>query len=151
MSNPELTLERFYLKDISFESPRAPLVFTQPWKPKVHVDLNNKVNGMDDDRYEVVLRVTVEAKSEADEVCYIAEVQYAGLFRIKGLPEPETRRVLSTLCPNTLFPYVREALDSTVVRGGFPALALAPINFDVLFEQAQQRDTGLAGKPAVEH
>jgi preprotein translocase subunit SecB len=46
------------------------------------------------------------------------------------------------VCPNTLFPYVRETVDSLVVRGGFPALHLAPVNFDAAYADAlkQQRD-----------
>lgn len=156
MANPELTLERFYLKDLSFESPRSPQVFAQPWKPKVHVDLNSRTSTLEEDRYEVALTITVHTRNDEEETGYIVEVQYGGVFRIAGLEEAQLKRVLSTLCPNSLFPYIRETIDSVVVRGGFPALCLAPINFDALYDRAQQENAdgpamGQQDKPPVEH
>ncbi len=134
----ELMLERLYVKDLSFESPRSPAVFGEPWKPKVQLDINSRSNRFAEDRFEVILTVTVETRNEEDQKGFIAEVQQAGIFRIRGLDQEPLKRVLATLCPTTLFPYVREAIDSMVIKGGFPALALAPVNFDALFEQSRQ-------------
>jgi preprotein translocase subunit SecB len=134
--NPELMLERFYIKDASFESPRSPDVFSEQWRPKVQLDINSRSNHLGEQRYEVVLTVTVETRDESDRTGFIAEVQQAGVFRIRGLEDEPLRRVLATFCPGTLFPYVREVIDSMVIKGGFPALALAPVNFDALYEQS---------------
>jgi preprotein translocase subunit SecB len=136
MSSGQVRLERLYLKDASFESPRSPGVFTEAWKPEMQLDINSRANGIAEELFEVVLTVTLRAKLESGKTAFIIEIQQAGLFRIEGV-EPEVRqRVLGTVCPNTLFPYVRETVDSMAVRGGFPAIQLAPVNFDALFADA---------------
>ncbi len=136
---PEFALERIYVKDLSFESPRAPEVFREPWQPQVQLEINTRTIGLGEDRFEVVLMVTVNATSSAGQTQMIVEVQQAGVFRIRGLAEDPMRRVLATQCPGILFPYVRETIDSLVVKGGFPPLMLAPVNFDAMFEEAVKR------------
>jgi preprotein translocase subunit SecB len=144
---PEFGLERLYIRDVSFESPRAPDVFRDVWQPKIQLDINTRANNLGEERYEVVLMVTAHARTAAGQTLMIAEVQQAGIFKIKGLPEDGLRRVLATHCPGILFPYVRESIDSLVVKGGFPALQLAPVNFDAMFEEAlRQRNSA-----AVQH
>ena len=71
----------------------------------------------------------------------LAEVQQAGLFHIANVPQEAMGQVLGAFCPNILFPYAREAVDSLVSRGSFPTLMLAPVNFDALYAQnvAQQQ------------
>ncbi len=132
----QIRLERLYLKDASFESPRSPAVFGESWKPEMQLDINTRTNPQDGDRFEVVLTVTLRAKLDDGRTAYIIEVQQAGLFVIQGAEDAVVHRVLGTMCPNTLFPYVRETLDSLAVRGGFPAIQLAPVNFDALYEEA---------------
>lgn len=134
----QVMLERLYLKDASFESPRSPLVFVESWKPEFNLDINTRTNGLGEDRYEVVLSATLKATVEGG-TAYIAEIQHAGVFRIFNLQGDDLRRALGTLCPATLFPYVRETVDSLVVRGGFPAVHLAPVNFDALFQEALRK------------
>ena len=145
----EIALERFYLKDMSFESPRAPEVFREPWQPNMHVDINTKTQPLGDDRYEVVLTVTAQAKTPQGKTAVIVEIQQAGIFRVKGLEGARLQRVLATFCPNLLFPYVRETLDSVVVKGTFPPVMLAPVNFDALYEQALRQQQ--ATKEPVQH
>lgn len=136
--NPQLTLERIYLRDASFESPRAPKVFTGEWKPKVQVDINARNQHLDDERYEVLLTLTLEAKID-DEVAMIVELQQAGIFRLRDMDNALRDHVLATTCPATLFPYLRETLDSLVIKGSFPPIMLAPVNFDALYAEAQRR------------
>lgn len=136
---PEFVLERIYIRDLSFESPRAPDVFREPWQPNIQLDINTRANNLGEERFEVILTVTVNAKSAAGLTLMIVEVQHAGIFRIKGLPEDRLRRILATHCPNILFPYIRESVDSLVVKGGFPALQLAPVNFDAMLEEAMRQ------------
>ena len=129
-------LQRIYVKDISFESPKSPLVFRDAFKPKVHVDMNTRHNDLGGGNHEVVLGVTVTASEGDDSVVYLAEAQQAGVFFVQGLAGEELGKTLGSFCPGLLFPYARELLDSVVVRGGFPPLMLAPINFDAIYEQA---------------
>jgi preprotein translocase subunit SecB len=137
----QLMLERLYLKDASFESPRAPAVFAEAWKPEFNLDINTRTTSLGDQRFEVVLRATLKATSEGGGTAYIVEVQQAGVFRVFNLEDNDLRRALGTLCPATLFPYVRESVDNLVVKGGFHAVHLAPVNFDALFEEAMRKQT----------
>jgi preprotein translocase subunit SecB len=132
----QFVMQRIYTKDISFESPATPAVFRKQWQPKINIDLNTKSDKIDEEgNFEVVLTITVTAKVD-DETAFLVEVQQAGIFFIKGFEGEVLRRLLGTAAPNILFPYARESIDGIVVKGGFPALMLAPVNFDALYQQA---------------
>ena len=135
----QMRIDRLYLKDASFESPGTPSIFGEKWRPETQVDINTRVNNLGDQRHEVVLTTTVTSKRENDKVAFVVEVQYAGIFVIEGAVEAQLQQILGIACPNTLFPYVRETMDSLVVRGGFPALQIAPVNFEAVFSQAVQQ------------
>ena len=136
MSNGQIRLQRLYLKDASFESPRSPSVFLEAWKPELQVDINTRAEAIKYRLFEVILSVTVRAKLEKGKTAFIVEVEQAGIFHVEGVDQTLMKRILATVCPNTIFPYVRETIDSICVRGGFPAIQLAPVNFDALFEDA---------------
>ena len=133
----QFALQRIYLKDSSFESPRCPEVFQGKWEPKIHFDIKTRSSKVRDDIYEVVLVLTAEAKLD-DQSAFLVEVHQAGIFSCKDFDAAQMEQVLSTVCPNILFPYAREAIDSLVIKGSFPALMLAPINFDALYAQQKQ-------------
>ena len=135
----QFALQRIYVKDLSFESPKAPAVFQTQWNPQVNLDLNTRHTKLQDDIYEVVLRLSATVTNGEEEVTFIAEGQQAGIFAIGGLDEASMRHTLGAFCPNILFPYAREAIDNLVLRGSFPPLMLAPVNFDALFAQSEQR------------
>ena len=142
--NVQFAIERVYVKDLSFESPRALAVFQQNWQPKVDVQLNTSATKVDDQRFEVVLRVTVEAKI-VDDVAVIVELEQAGLFRVEGPSGPALDQVLAVTCPNVLFPYARETVDSMMVRGTMPPFSLAPVNFELLYAKAMEQKTASGG------
>jgi preprotein translocase subunit SecB len=132
----QFAMQRIYTKDISFESPSTPEVFKKQWQPQVAVDLNTKSDKMDEQgNFEVVLSITITAKIE-EETAFLVEVQQAGIFLITGFEGEDLRRVLGTAAPNILFPYAREGIDTLCVKGGFPPVMLAPVNFDALYQQA---------------
>ena len=135
---PQFSLQRIYVRDLSFEAPKSPAIFPQQWEPSVALDLNTRQKPLEGDFFEVVLTLSVTVKN-AEEVAFIAEVQQAGIFLIKNLDQASMSHTLGAFCPNLLFPYARETLDSLVVRGSFPALMLAPVNFDALYAQELQR------------
>lgn len=132
-----IELDRIYLKDVSFESPQTPKLFTVPedWQPKMNLHLETEAMRVDDERYEVALRVTVTA-SDGETTVFLVELKQAGLFRLRGFDDKSRNHVLATACPNMLFPFARENLDHLVQKGGMPQLLLQPINFEAL--QAQQ-------------
>src|SRR6056297_2361457 len=134
-------IQRIYNKDVSFESPATPDVFRRQWQPKFNVDLNTKSNAVDEEgNFEVVLTITVTAKIE-EETIFLVEVQQAGIFHIAGFEQEQLRRLLGTAAPNILFPYARECIDALVVKGGFPAIMLSPVNFEALYQQAMAQQS----------
>ena len=94
---------------------------------------------MQDDLYEVILVLTVQAKQE-EKIAFLVEVQQGGVFTCNGLEDQQLEQILSTVCPNIMFPYAREAIDSMVVKGSFPPLMLAPVNFEALYAQSKQQE-----------
>ncbi len=151
----QFALQRIYSKDLSFESPGTPEVFKKQWQPKVNVDLNTRSEKIDDQgNFEVVLTITLTAKLE-EETAFLVEVQQAGIFYITGFEGEELRQILGTAAPNILFPYARECIDAVCVKGGFPAVMLAPVNFDALYQQAllqaqnQNQDSAEGGEAAT--
>ena len=128
-------IQKIYLKDISFETPSGLEAFTKAWKPNVQQDLNIQVTPVEEGLFEVLLLLTVTARID-DKVVFLVEVKQGGLFLINGLDGIQLSHAINTLCPQILFPYARETIDSLLTRGGFPPLMLAPINFDAVFAQA---------------
>lgn len=144
---PQFALQRIFLKDSSFESPRSPLVFQSQWSPKINFDIKTRSEKVQDDIYEVVLVLTVEAKLD-EQAAFLVEVHQAGIFACKGFEGTQLEQLLASVCPNILFPYAREAIDTLVVKGSFPALMLSPINFDALYAQQKQANADQATKQA---
>ena len=133
---PEFGIQRLYIKDLSFEAPRSPKVFLEEWQPELEMDVGTKTEVLADGIHEVVLTITVTVKMKA-EVVFLVQIQQAGIFSIKNFPEDQLRPMLGSFCPNILYPYAREAVTDVVVKGGFPQLCLAPVNFDALYHQQE--------------
>jgi len=114
------------------------------------VDINTRATPLPDDRHEVVLTITVRANVEEDFLGFLVEVQQAGLFSIQNADGSQVSQIIGIACPTTLFPYAREALDNLVVKGGFPAINLAQVNFEALYTQALQ-DRQQQPQPSTTH
>ena len=142
-------IQRIFTKDVSFESPNVPEVFRQAWKPQINMDLNTNSKKIADDVYEVILTLTVTAKNE-DKTAFLAEIHQGGIFKIEGLEGAALHQTLGAFCPNLLFPYAREAIDALVVKGSFPALMLAPVNFEAIYAQSLQQAKAQAEKAETE-
>lgn len=134
----QFIIERIYVKDISFEAPNSPDVFTKEWEPDTNLNLNTVVNPLGEDHYEVELNVTVSVKGKDGKTAFLVEVVQAGAFLIKGYPEDQLSHLLASYCPSNLFPYAREVVSNLVSKGSFPEMHLSPINFDALYAQNQQ-------------
>lgn len=145
----QFAIQKMYLKDVSFESPNSPQAFTDAeWQPKINVQLNSSHNVITDDVYEVLLDVTVTAKHD-EKTVFLVEVKQAGIFTMSGFPKENLAGMLGAYCPETLFPYAREAVSELISKGGFPQLLLAPVNFNALYSQQvqQQAQAESAGVP----
>ena len=132
-------IQKIYIKDVSFETPNSPAIFTDSkWEPEVNVQLNSAAAAMENHMHEVVLSVTITAKT-GDKTAYLVEVQQAGIFQTEGFVDEQLNHLLGSFCPNILFPYVRETISDLVSRGGFPQMLLAPVNFEALYAQHVQQ------------
>lgn len=140
-TEPHFSIEKIYLKDVSFEAPNAPAVFTEDWSPEVKMDLNSQGQAIDKNVFEVELSITVTAKNN-DKTGFLVEIKQCGIFSISGMDETNLNGMLGSFCPNILFPYAREAISDLVTKGGFPQLLLAPVNFDAIYAQHLQNSEG---------
>lgn len=140
---PQFEIQRIYTKDISFESPNTPHTFVEEWKPEVSLNLETKSSRIQDNMHEVILSITATVTSDK-KTAFLIEVHQAGVFMINGFPSDQLHQMLGSFCPNILFPYAREVVSDMVVRGGFPQLILAPVNFDALY--SQHMEEGKDGK-----
>ncbi len=130
----QFAIQKIYVKDLSFESPNAPAVFTTDFQPEVNVELNTNGESIGDNVYEVVLSITVTVK-QGESTAYLVEVHQSGIFNIEGMPDEQMEGMLAVFCPSIIFPYAREAISDIVTRGGFPQLLLAPVDFNTMYTQ----------------
>ena len=131
------SIQQIYTKDLSFESPNSPAIFREERKPQVEMQLDNKVIKLEENFYEVVLTVTVTAKVE-DSTAFLIETQQAGIFLIDDFSDAERAWLLGSSCPGILYPYARETISNMSIRGGFPPVFLAAVNFDALYQMQTQ-------------
>ncbi|MFO1377288.1 MAG: protein-export chaperone SecB [Steroidobacteraceae bacterium] len=145
---PGIALQNVYIKDVSFEAPQGPFVPAQSQDPKVGLNLGSATNSLGGDVHEVVLTVTLEAKTGEIPV-YLVEVKQAGVFVVRGYSADDTRRILGAFAPNVLFPYARQVVSDMITKGGFPPFFLPPVNFDAIFEHSLQEQAarGAAAQP----
>jgi len=140
---PVFSMEKIYVKDLSLEIPHAPQIFLQHENPQIDVQLHTQAAPFDEGVFEVTVMTTVTAKL-GEKVMFLIEAKQAGIFQIRNLPEGEMEPVLAVMCPNILFPYLREVVSDVAVRAGFAPVMLNPINFDVLYQQQKQQQAEAA-------
>jgi preprotein translocase subunit SecB len=133
-----------YVKDLSFESPAAPQALQNPPpNPQLQITVNVSVVAKAEDVYETTVNIEAHATGD-DNVIYNVELAYAGLFRLRNVPQNMLQPVLFVDCPTILFPFVRRVLADVTRDGGFPPLMLDPIDFGRLYAQNLARAQGQA-------
>ncbi|MEH6422290.1 protein-export chaperone SecB [Pseudomonas sp. CGJS7] len=141
-TGPAFTVEKIYVKDVSFEVPNAPAVFAEAAQPQLQLNLAQNVQRVGENAFEVVLGVTLTCTAN-DKPMYLAEVKQAGVFGLIGFDGQTLDAMLGTHCPNVLYPYARQLISDLIQAGGFPPFFLQPINFDALYaEGLRQRGQG---------
>ncbi len=149
----QFVVQKIFLKDVSFESPNAPAVFSDDsgaWQPEINVQINSANQSVGQDLYEVVLTITVTAKQNK-KTAFLAEVKQAGLFTMSGFTDESKGGMLGAYCPETLFPFAREAVSNLVTNGGFPQLLLTPVNFNALYTQHLQQQQAASAEQDTAH
>ena len=146
----QFAIQKIYLKDVSFESPNAPVIFTEgegKFQPEINVQINTEVQTVSEDTHEVTLTVTVTAKQN-DKTAFLAEVKQSGIFQMSGFEKEQMGGMLGAYCPEALFPFARETIADLVAKGGFPQVLLAPVNFNAMYMQHQQQQAQQSGETA---
>ena len=142
--NQQFAIQKIYIKDVSFESPNAPQAFTDTeWQPNINVQINSGNRTIAEGVYEVTVKVTVTAEHK-EKTAFLVEVEQAGIFAVSGFSDENLGGMLGAYCPETLFPYAREAVSELISKGGFPPLLLAPVNFTALYTQQLQQQAEAA-------
>lgn len=129
-------IQKIYVKDISFETPSSPKIFTSKWNPKTDVHIQTENNNLDENIFEVCITVTVTATQD-ETTAFLVEIKQAGIFLMQNFKEEQHGQLLGSYCPNILFPFAREVIAELIAKGGFPQLLLNPVNFDALYQQHQ--------------
>jgi preprotein translocase subunit SecB len=133
----QFNIQKVFMKDMSFETPNSPAIFTEEWKPDINLQLTSNATPMAEGLFEVVLSLTVTAKL-GEKTAYLAEIQQGGIFSLGGFDQPQMSHMLGAFCPNVLYPFAREAIADLIGKGGFPPVYVAPVNFDALYAQRMQ-------------
>jgi preprotein translocase subunit SecB len=138
---PHFEIQKLYLRDVSLECPNTPAVFQdQQWQPEANLQLNTNANPIGEDLHEVVLTVTLTVK-QSGQTAYLVEVQQAGLFTLRHIPDDQVNPLMGIHCPTILFPFAREAIADLVQKAGFPQHLLPPVNFEALYAQHAQQQS----------
>lgn len=150
-TQPLFNIEKLYVKDISLEVPHAPGIFLEREHPEIDLQLQTQAATIEEGVFEVTVTVTVTAKlSGKDKVMFLIEAKQAGIFQIRNIPAEEMETVLAAVCPNILYPYLREVVSDVAVRGGFAPVILNPVNFEAILQQQKQQAHAQAAE-AVKH
>ena len=141
---PIFRLQKLYVKDLSFENPNSPAVFfVKESEPKVDLNLGLKNKKLDDEHWEVTLNITAKITDKKnDKTLFVLEIEHAGAFMLKNIPEEHFQMVLGVDCPTMMFPFTRQVVSQTSVDGGFMPFLMEPINFLALFENNKKKQEG---------
>jgi preprotein translocase subunit SecB len=135
---PRLAILTQYIKDMSFENPRAPQAAPQGGgRPEIQIKVDVNATSLGEDRYEVSLQLNVDAKS-AGETIFIMELAYGGVFQLTNIPKESLQALVMIECPRLLFPFARRIVADATRDGGFPPLMIDPIDFVTLYRRKLQ-------------
>ena len=155
-----LVVNAQYVKDLSFEVPGAPHIYSVLRSaPQVAVNLDVQVKRLAEDQlvFEVTLVARVEAtkpaelaatNTEGGPIVFLAELSYAGIFTLNGIPDNQIEPVLMVEGPRLLFPFARNILADVTRDGGFPPVLLGPIDFLALWQHRRAQAAAAANTPA---
>lgn len=137
---PSLTVLAQYLKDLSFENPRAPAVYQSTSNPKIDVNVDVQGRALNANQYEIELSVAARAVRENADAMFVVETTYAGVFEIMNVPREQLEMVMMVECPRLLFPFIRQIIADATRNGNFPPLMLEPIDFMGIYIANAQRN-----------
>jgi preprotein translocase subunit SecB len=135
---PAILPQSIYVKDVSFETPNSPEIFTVKWEPEPELLMDSSSKDLGDDIYEVVLTFTLTI-NVGDKTAYLAEIHQAGIFVLKGMTSEELHRTQHIFCLRFLHPYAIAAILDLVTKGGFPQFLMPPVNFGERYSERYEK------------
>ena len=133
----QLIVNAQYIKDLSFENPRAPQSLTQQTSPpSVEINIDVKAQTVGPENYEVVLTMKASAKSQTDTL-FLVELTYGAIVTVHNVPQAMMGHVLLVETPRLMFPFARNIIAETTRDGGFPPLMINPVDFAELLRRNQ--------------
>ncbi|NYT82311.1 protein-export chaperone SecB [Alcaligenaceae bacterium] len=156
-NDPSFSLQRTYIKDLSVEMPNAPEIFLEQEGPTVEVSINVGGQRLAETIFEATVTATVTTRIQ-DKVLYLVEATQAGIFEAANIPAEQLDPLIGIVCPTMLYPYLRANVADAINRTSLPALHLAEVNFQALYEQRiaqlaeeqnQQQDSGIILPPGA--
>ena len=139
---PVFNIQRMYLKDLSLEQPNSPQILLEQGQPQVDINLQMGADQVADGVYEITVTATVTAKVK-DKTMFLVEAKQAGIFEIRNVPQDQLQGIVSIVCPQMVYPYLRAIVSDVCTRAGFPPILLTEVNFQAMFE-SQQAQAGQA-------
>jgi preprotein translocase subunit SecB len=137
----QFAIQKLYIEEIAFVIPNAPALFKKTEQPKINFDLEIRSNRLEEkNHYAVTLKITTHVTFSEEEKAFDITVKQSGIFLLDGYNPDQIDQLLNNYCPSILFPYIREVISDTAVRGGLMPLVLAPINFDAIYAQKKQKE-----------
>ncbi|HOB95206.1 MAG TPA: protein-export chaperone SecB [Aquabacterium sp.] len=138
---PVFQIQRMYLKDLSLEQPNSPQILLEQQQPQVDINLAMSAANVVDGVYEVTVTATVTTKIQ-DKTLFLVEAKQAGIFEIRNVPQDQLQGILSIVCPQMIYPYLRAIVSDVCTRAGFPPIMLTEVNFQAMFEAQQAAAAG---------
>lgn len=154
---PSLRILTQFIKDLSFENPSYTDSARSTKPPNIDLGIDVQARTISQDTYEVTLNFSARAVNESEDVVFIAELAYSGLFQMANITEADREPFLLIECPRMIFPFARRVLADITRDGGFPPLMLDPVDFANLYRAqmakraaaAQGAETNGNGEPSA--
>jgi preprotein translocase subunit SecB len=141
-SQQQLIINAQYIKDLSFENPRAPHSLSQQaGQPSVDINVDVKAQSLGPENYEVVLTIKAGAKVQ-DAPLFIVELVYGAVITVRNVPQEMLTSAVLVETPRLIFPFARNIVAETTRDGGFPPLMINPIDFAELLRQNTPAEPG---------
>ena len=136
-NTPVFQIQRMYLKDLSLEQPNSPQILLEQAQPQVDIALGMSAEPVAEGVVEVCVTATVTTKVK-EQVLFLVEAKQAGIFEIRNVPQDQMQGIVSIVCPQMIYPYLRAIVSDVCTRAGFPPILLTEVNFQAMFEAQQQ-------------
>jgi len=139
-AKPSMALRAQYIKDLSFENPRAPAsLFGLKEAPQMEVSINLGAQKLDENVVELAMQISVRAIAEKTTI-FLTDIVYAGVLELRNIPENQQEQAIFIAGAQLVYPFARRVVADVTRDGGFPSLQLEPIDFAQMYAERRSRN-----------